>query len=200
MLPKNHLLKRVIISPRNFLLGFLFLSMTACAAGGGDKYHNPDMDFGSIQTIAVLPFVNLSRDQQAADRVRDVFVTALLATGGVYVIPSGEVFKDIGLSGVTNPGAPSTAEVIKLASLLKADAIISGVVREYGEVRSGAATANVIALSLQMAEAQTGRVVWSATTTKGGIGIRERLLGGGGEPLNTITEEAVHDLINQLFE
>jgi hypothetical protein len=198
---RNDFLKKAFISIRNFVSVVLLLSIAACAGGGGrDKYRNPDMDFGSIQNVAVLPFVNLSRDQLAADRVRDVFVTALLASGDIYVIPSGEVFKGIGLAGLTNPTAPSAAEVTKLASLLKAEAIISGVVREYGEVRSGAASANVISLSLQMAEAQTGRVVWSATITKGGIGLQERLLGGGGEPMNTITEEAVHDLINQLYE
>jgi len=198
MSPRNNLMKRAIIYLRNFISGVLLLSMAACA-GGRDMYRDPNMDFGSIQNVAVLPFINLSRDQQAADRVRDVFVTALLATGGVYVIPAGEVFKGIGLAGWANPGAPSTDEIKKLAPLIKIDATISGVVREYGEVRSGSSTANVISISLQMVEAQTGTVVWSATTTKGGIGIKERLLGGGGEPMNTITEKAVHDLIDQLF-
>jgi len=194
-------MERICIYLRNIILTAVLVSLAACAGGGGkDRYRDPNMDFGSIQNVAVLPFVNLSRDQQAGDRVRDVFVTALLATGGIYVIPTGEVSKGIGLAGLANPGAPSTAEVKKLAPLIKADAIISGVVREYGEVRSGNSTANVISISLQMMEVQTGRVVWSATTTKGGIGFKDRLLGGGGEPLNTITEEAIHDLINQLYD
>ena len=194
-------MKRIYSCLRNIILTTVFVSLVACAGGGGiDKYRDPNMDFGSVQNIAVLPFVNLSRDQQAGDRVRDVFVTALLATGGIYVIPTGEVSRGIGLAGMANAGAPSTAEIKKLAPLVKADAIISGVVREYGEVRAGSSVANVISISLQMAEVQSGRVVWSATTTKGGIGLKDRLLGGGGEPLNKITEEAIHDLINQLYE
>ena len=194
-------MKRICICLRNIILTAVFVSLASCAGGGGtDKYRDSNMDFGSIQNVAVLPFVNLSRDQQAGDRVRDVFVTALLATGGIYVIPTGEVSRGIGLAGMANAGAPSTAEIKKLAPLVKADAIISGVVREYGEVRAGSSVANVISISLQMAEVQSGRVVWSATTTKGGIGIKDRLLGGGGEPLNKITEEAIHDLINQLYE
>ena len=194
-------MKRIYSCLRNIILAAVFVSLAACAGGGGiDMYRDPNMDFGSIQNVAVLPFVNLSRDQQAGDRVRDVFVTALLATGGIYVIPTGEVARGIGLAGMANAGAPSTAEIKKLAPLIKADAIISGVVREYGEVRAGSSVANVISISLQMAEVQSGRVVWSATTTKGGIGLKDRLLGGGGEPLNKITEEAIHDLINQLYE
>jgi hypothetical protein len=192
--------ERLCIYLGNLILMTLLVSLTACAGGGRDRYRDPDMDFGSLQNVAVLPFVNLSREQQAGDRVRDVFVTALLATGSIYVIPTGEVARGIGAAGIVNPGAPSTAEIKKLAPLIKADAIISGVVREYGEVRSGSAAANVISISLQMAEAQTGKIVWSATTTKGGIGIKDRLLGGGGEPLNTITEKAIHDLIDQLYD
>jgi len=194
-------MKRICICLRNIILTAMFVSLASCAGGGGtDKFRDSNMDFGSIQNVAVLPFVNLSRDQQAGDRVRDVFVTALLATGGIYVIPTGEVSRGIGLAGMANAGAPSTAEIKKLAPLVKADAIISGVVREYGEVRAGSSVANVISVSLQMAEVQSGRVVWSATSTKGGIGLKDRLLGGGGEPLNKITEEAIRDLINQLYE
>ncbi|HWR59834.1 MAG TPA: GNA1162 family protein [Thermodesulfovibrionales bacterium] len=186
---------------RQLVITVMLMSVLACASGGGgDKFRNPNMDFGSVQTVAVLPFTNLSRDQMAADRVRDVFVTALLASGDIYVIPVGEVAKGIGLAGIVNPSAPSSAEVMKLAPLIKANALITGVLREYGEVRSGSSTANAISLSLQMMDAQTGQVIWSTSTTKGGIGIKDRLLGGGGDPMNNITEQAIKDLINQLYE
>ncbi len=186
---------------RNFIIsGVIFLFLTACAGTGTDeKYRDANMDFGAIQNIAVLPLANLTRDQQAGERVRDVFVTALLATGGVYVIPTGEVAKGISLTGMTNPTAPSKEEILKFAALVKADAVITGVLREYGEVRSGSSTANVISLSTQMIETQTGRVVWSASVTKGGVTFKDRLLGGGGDPLNYVTEKAVDDLINKLF-
>jgi len=175
--------------------------MAACAgAGSGEKYRDETMDFGAIKNVAVMPFANLSRDQSAADRVRDVFVIDLLASGGVYVIPTGEVVRGLGLAGIMNPTAPSNADVMKFGPIMKADAVITGVVREYGEVRSGSSAANVISMSLQMMETQTGRIVWSASTTKGGIGLKDRLLGGGGEPVNDITEKAVKDLVNQLFE
>ena len=80
------------------------------------------------------------------------------------------------------------------------DAVITGVLREYGTVRSGNTAANVVSLSLQMFETQTGTVVWSASTTKGGISVWDRLFGGGGEPMNDVTEAAVYDLIDQLFQ
>lgn len=124
----------------------------------------------------------------------------LLATGAIYVVPAGEVVRGISRVGIANPAAPSPEDITKLAGIIKVDAVVTGVVREYGEVRSGSSGANIISLSLQMIETQTGRIVWTASATKGGIGMSERLLGGGGEPMNKITEQAVNELIDKLFQ
>ena len=51
-----------------------------------------------------------------------------------------------------------------------------------------------------MMEVQTGKIVWSASTTNGGISIWDRLFGGGGQPMDKITQNAVKDLINKLFK
>jgi len=91
-------------------------------------------------------------------------------------------------------------EIVKLAGVIKADAVITGVVREYGEIRSGSTSANVVSLSLKMIEVQTQKVVWSAASTKGGISTWDRLLGGGGRPMNDVTKAAVDDIINKLFQ
>ncbi len=186
-----NLLKKIILS-------MVLLFTAACASS--DVYRDSRMDFGSISTVAVMPFSNLSKEPLAADRVRDVFMTMFLATGEVYVLPQGEVAKGIAMAGVANPVAPSKEEMVKFGALVKADAVITAVIREYGELRSGSASANVISLSLQMTEVQTGRVVLSISSTKGGIGFIDRLFGGGGEPMNTITEKTVKDVVNRLYK
>jgi TolB-like protein len=165
-----------------------------------EMYRDPNMDFGAVRTVAVMPFVNLSRDQLAGDRVRDVFVNALLATGAVYVLPTGEVARGIIRTEIQNPATPSPEDVVKLGKAIKAEAVITGTLKEYGDVRSGSAAANVISMSLQMIETETGRVVWSASTTKGGITIWDRLFGGGGQPMDTITVKAVNNLVNRLLK
>ncbi|NTV48432.1 MAG: DUF799 family lipoprotein [Geobacteraceae bacterium] len=185
---------------------FVVIFITTClgslvgCAGTGDVFRDTTMDFGSIKTVAVLPFANLSRDQLAGERVRDSFNTMLMASGAVYAVPVGEAARGIVAAGMANPTTPSADEVTKISKSIKVDAVISGVIREYGDVRSGTSSADVISLSLQMMEGQTGRIVWSAGTTQGGIGLMDRLFGGGGKPLNDITEKAVNDLINKLFE
>jgi hypothetical protein len=100
---------------------------------------------------------------------------------------------------VATPSTPAKDEIVKLGSTLSADAVITGVLKEYGEVRSGAAAANAISLSVQMYETSSGKIVWAASTTKGGVGVTQRLLGGGGEPMNEVTEAAVNELLAKLF-
>ena len=77
--------------------------------------------------------------------------------------------------------------------------MITGVVREYGEVRSGTTTANIISMSIQLHRGRHRRVVWSASSTKGGISFWNRLFGGGGQPVNTVTEQAVDALFDKLL-
>lgn len=163
------------------------------------KYHDPNMDFSNIRSIAVMPFSNLTTDRLAAERVRDTFINNLLATGAVYVIPTGEVARGIDRAAITNPTAPAAQDIVKLAAIIKADAVITGVVREYGKVRSGTTSANVISFSLQMQEISTQRIVWTASSTKGGVSIWDRLFGGGGKPMNDVTQAAVNEVIDKLF-
>jgi hypothetical protein len=190
-----------MLTPRTrILLPALLLAL----AGGCAKtkaYQDRNMDFGAIKTVVVMPFWNLTGNQQAGDRVRDVFSNALLATQAVYVVPTGEVARAASRVGVATLATPSSEEVVKLGALLKADAVITGVVKEYGEVRSTSAASNVVSVSVQMSETGTGKVIWTGTSTKGGVTWGARLLGtGGGEPMNTVTEQAVDDLLQQLFQ
>jgi len=182
-----------------FLLALLLALAAGCAQSRA--YHDKNMDFGAIRTVVVMPFWNLSASQQAADRVRDVFANALLATNAVYVVPTGEVARAATRIGLATASSPSAEEVVKIGAMLKADAVITGVVKEYGEVRTSSAASNVVSVSIQMHETGTGKVIWSGTSTKGGVTWGARLLGtGGGEPMNLVTEQAVDDLLIQLFQ
>jgi len=180
------------------IVGLLFLFVAACHRA--DMYYvDPNMDFGAIRTVAIMPFENLTSEKTAGDRVRDTFTNILLSTGQMYALPPGEVSRAALRAGITDPVAPAIEGIIKLAAIAKVNAVITGTVREYGEVRSGGASANLVSFSLQMIEAQSGKIIWSASSTKGGISTKDRLLGGGGKPMNDVTEAAVHDILNKFF-
>lgn len=183
------------------VLGCVVLSLCGCSLSPSQPdYTSAQMDFSAVKSVAVMPFQNLTSDDQAAERVRDTFMGMLLATETVYVLPPGEVARGISRVNMHNPSTPTKEEILKLKEILSVDAVITGVLREYGPVRSGSAQANLVSLSLQMAETQTGTTVWSASSTKGGIGLLDRMLGGGGKPMNDVTVLVINDLLNQLFE
>lgn len=194
--------KSRMITVWNFRLCMLLVLVSLLLPGCGGKtgvYLDSSMDFGALHSVAVMPLANLTREQQAADRVRDVFSTAFMASSGIYVIPPGEVMRGVVNSSIASPSSPTADEVVKFCKATKTDALFTGVIREYGDVRSGTATANVLSMSMQMIEGQTGKVIWSGDTTQGGISMSDRLLGGGGQPLNVITEKAVYDLLHKLL-
>ncbi len=190
---------RTAVKP--WMLVVMIVALAACArAPIGETYHDANMDFSILRSVAVMPFANLSGQQVAGERVRNTFISSLLATGVVYVIPSGEVARGIDRAAIANPTAPSSEDIAKLVAIVRADAVITGVVNEYGSVRSGNTVANVISLDMQMIEKESRKIVWSASSTKGGITMWDRLLGGGGQPMNDVTKAAVDDIINKLLQ
>jgi polysaccharide biosynthesis protein PelC len=196
----------MLLPPPRSRIALAVLPLVALAALGcagvrrsGETYHDPNMDFGLIQRIAVLPFANLSPVSQAGERVRDVFMGSLQATGSVYVLPPGEVARGVSRTRILAPASPTGEEVIALGKEVKVDVVITGTVREYGEVRSGNASANAVSVSIEMIETQSGKVVFSTSATAGGISTADRLLGGRGEPMSVVTETAVRDLVDRMF-
>jgi TolB-like protein len=185
-----------------FALASMALTLASCAGTKRSEvtFHNPNMDFSQIERVAVLPFTNLTPTQAAGERVRDVFMTMLQATGTFYVVPPGEVTRGVTRSRVQNAAQPTAEDLIALGKEIKVQVIFTGTVREYGEVRSGNTPANAVSVSLQMLETQTGQLVWSASSTKGGVSAGDRLLGGKGLPMNEVTEQAVRDLLDSLFD
>ena len=191
-------MKRQRVSYKKVVAVCLLAALAGCASG--DVYFEPNMDFGSVQTIAVLPFQNLSNMDEAAQRVRDTFIVRLLATGAVYVLPSGEVARGMSKIPRVSPEGPSGEQIKQLGIILGAESVITGVIREYGTVRSGSTSANVVSLSLQMIDVSSGLVVWSASSTKGGVSVWDRLVGGGGDPMDKVTVKAVDELLDKLFD
>ena len=177
----------------------LALPAGGCAARSNVTYHDPNMDFSLVQTIAVLPFENLSGNPRAGDAVRDVFMTMLQAAGSMYVLPPGEVGRGIERLSLGAATEPSSEQVVQLANILGADVVIVGTVLEYGEVRSGSNSSGVVSVGAKMLEGQTGRVVWSAGSSAGGVSAAARVFGGGGKPMDNVTRKAVDKLLDRLF-
>ena len=191
--------KKTLTLLLQMLLFSLFL-LTACTSVPEGVYVNQMVDFGALQKVAVMPLQNFSERAEGAERVRDAYMSLLLASEAVYVLPSGEVARGIDRAGIRYPATPSEEEIKSLGSILGIDAVITGTLREYGTIRSGSSSANIVSLSLQLIETETASIIWSGSSTKGGITMTDRLFGGGGRPMNDVTIEVVNDLLDKLFQ
>jgi TolB-like protein len=161
------------------------------------RFVNPDFNFAFVERVAVLPFENLTNDQQAGPRATRLFITELLATGAIDVVEPGEVraalsqFRDVGSN-------PSSEQVIALGQSLGIQAVIAGSVNESQMVRSGSAAIPVVTLDVRMVEVETGITVWAATHTEKGSAFGSKFLGTPGEPLSATTRECVKRIIRSL--
>ena len=87
------------------------LAGCAVTGSGGETFKNSVMTFAAVQSVAVLPFQNLTADDDAAARTRDAFMGMLLATEAIYVLPPGEVQRGIERTSLRDPSAPSNDAV-----------------------------------------------------------------------------------------
>ena len=118
--------------------------------------------------IAVLPFDNVSKDQDAGRIVTNTVITYLLSTGAYDVVEPGVVNSALAAEGIRLNEGLSADDARKLQARVKADAFIIGLVEDYGDLRVGADTYPSISFSARLLDAQTADILWAATITKSG--------------------------------
>jgi len=176
------------------------------ACGGNlppTEFTNPVFDFSFVQSVAVLPFDNLSQDSEAGTRVTRIMITELLASGAVDVVEPGEVTAAVSkIPGRQAAAAatPSTQDIIALGTELGVQALILGTVTQSEVLRSAGVQRPVVSLDARMVETETGKAVWAATHTETGGTISAKVLGTGGKPLAETTRRTVRGLLNTLLE
>jgi hypothetical protein len=57
----------------------------------------------------------------------------------------------------------------------------------------------VISLGVRLLDRESGAIIWTASTTQGGITASDRLFGGGGKPMEDMARKAIDDLLDKLF-
>ncbi len=164
-------------------------------------YHmSEDIDFSFYKRVAVVPFDNLTNDKYADEIVRQVVVSELLASGLVDVVFPGEVKNAIAELGIKSVSTLTANQIKALSNNLKAEALIVGAVEEYGEVKMGNISAPQVTISLMMADANTGSIVWSITKTRGGASFMARHFGARHETLSETVLLLVRESIRTLYK
>ncbi len=176
----------------------VLFSAFGCAKNVPVYHVSEDIDFSFYKKVAVMPLDNLTNNKYAGDIVRQVVISELLASGLVDVVYPGEVknsIKDLGIKSVT---ALSTEQIKALGNSLKAEALIVGSVEEYGNVKMGNASAPQVTLTLMMADADTGSIVWAITQTRGGASFMARHFGARHETISETVMLLVREMVQTL--
>lgn len=125
-------------------------------------YRSPNADFYGVDTLAVLPFLNVSSRPDAGEIVTALFVSGLHNTGLYRVVEPGLV-RDVFLRyRITTVGAIDRRGRIYLNRHMNVNGYLLGTVYEYNEGGPRlTTTVPTITLSARMVRADNSQVVWS---------------------------------------
>ena len=169
------------------------LNMLGCSSGKmlSASYLRPDTSLAHIQTIAVMPFEGEGR----AERIRELTITNLLASGSFEVLDKGEVDSTLVQEGIFDGNAPMDLYDIKrLGNMLNIQALLFGTVDIAWQTR-GSASFTVITITFRLIDTETGTLLWQTSGKGDGYSYLDRTLGLRPKDDFVLTLE----LLNELF-
>ena len=182
------------------LLAAPLLVLAAGCATTTTKYLHPNIDFGALKAVAVLPFENLTQERTAGDKVQKVFTTELLSLGAFEIVEPGAVVKVLRSERIESVEALAPADLKRIGESLKVDAFFIGSVVDFADNRTGSTPAPEVTVQLRLVETQSGVTVWSTSRTRSGASTRARLFGIGGESLTEAARKLVREELQTLVK
>ena len=146
-------------------------AVTACTSNVRFSPHaafrSPLLDPRRQWSVAVLPFVNETARRSAGDLVSLVFERQLSVSPSFRVIEPGVVRDQLFRFRITQDQGVTLDEARVLLELLRADLILTGVVREFDD---GAAESAVprVQFTAMLLERQNNEIVWESTSASTG--------------------------------
>jgi TolB-like protein len=188
-----------------FLFIFMLLTTIIFLSCGGrgttpSFYIRPDYDFSYIKKVAVLPLDNLTNEKFAGEIVRQVVICELLASGLVDVTVPGDVDTATEKLGLRTFKSLNAEQIKAISNSLKVQAVIFGSVDKFGEMRIGNISAPEVTITLMMADATSGSIIWSITKTGGGASFMARHFGAKSESMSEAVIGVVREAIQTLYK
>lgn len=166
---------RACRAPRRFLaLARLAATIVAALAAGGCsgpvRFVDPEADMPYYERVGIVPFTSLAGDRASGQKVTDIFFTEVLRAHLAEVVEPGQftaaMIRVRGGTPVENPW--SGEDLARLGEEAKVQGVFFGTVRDHEMFRVGQDAYPLLSLEARLVDATTGRVVWSASTTRRG--------------------------------
>ncbi len=142
----------------------LAVGVTGCGLRSSRvSYNREDVDLGLVSRVAVLPFANNSKDQFAAERVRDVVITQVLALGIADVVDKG-IVDSVMREEAIEPNRPiDLINLKRLGQRLNVQAFVIGTIDEAEEIRRGSLSFPELAMTIRLVDSRASMVLWQAS-------------------------------------
>lgn len=181
------------------LLVALLVALLAGCGSSVTSYVHPNVDFGHVQRVAVIPFANLTTDRAAAERMQSIFLVEILKENVLEMVDTRETSAAMNSLGMPLGELLTPEQAVSLGLRLGVDALLFGVVEEYGFARGGRQKGPVVTATFGMVETETGVEIWRANAHKTGSSLWKRLFGGGANDLYSVSRDVVRDALKTLL-
>ncbi len=151
-------------------------------------------------TLAVLPLVNLSLQQNAPDVVMNALVVELLDLGAFQVKDPGDVQRMVLEKRLRLTDRLPTEALHEVEADLGVKYVMEGTVNGFGMVNEGGDTYPSVSITLRMVRCSDGRIVWAGSHSKRGDDSESVFGLGRVGTLEQLTQITVSELVDTLQE
>jgi TolB-like protein len=181
-----------------FIACALILGLFAC--GGPSTFLNANTDWTFYKQVGVLPFVNLTSDHFAGEKLQSAFITELFLSNRFQVMEPGEfnakVYQALKTSSSQSAQELTIDQIKEVGKTTGVQGVIEGVIREYSMIRVGQADYPIISLNFRLIDVPTGTVVWMTSyTMKGGPNLPIISLGET-HTLSELSQKICHKIVS----
>jgi len=146
----------------------------------------------AVKKIAVLPFDNLSDEINAGERVTNVFVAALHKERVVQILELGEVERFLIRNRIRSTSQIDLGLLSAMGRELGVDAVLLGIVDEYGYRVMSGEQIPVVGISLRVLDTRTGRILLAASCARSGMDSETVFTLGRIRSVSQLTEEVAN--------
>lgn len=117
-----------------------------------------------VESVAVLPFDNESNELNAPDIMQDYVYRALL-NSPYRPLDIKQINDKLAAVGIVDGGQLAAVDPVKLGKDLGVQALIYGIVNDFGYTNIGYYTSRKVAIDLKMVSVDNGDTIWEGSGT-----------------------------------
>jgi TolB-like protein len=175
------------------------LVMFGCA-GNPTTFRAPADGIQAGDTLAVLPLVNLSQQQNAPDVVQNAVVVQLLEIGKFSVVDPGRVQDLVVRKRLRLADRLPLATLQEVGTELGCRFVLVGSVNAFGMVMEGPVSYPSVSVTMRMVRCDDGTIVWAGSHARRGDDTESVFGLGRVATLEQLTDKTVAELLESLRE